>query len=126
MLISKLKALLAAFGAILLLILVQAFNSFACYKHGVGGFLYSLTLVGIAVSPGLAFLLTKNPLRTVVAVVFVLPYLVFAYYTDCLRPYTGGGASMVYITVVLFGFPSALIGSLFAGRILRKMGISVV
>jgi len=51
--------------------------------------------------------------------------LFLAYYTDCVRPYSGGGASMIYIAVLFWGTPSSLVGALVTGPVMRVLGISV-
>ena len=53
------------------------------------------------------------------------PWLVFAYYTDCVRPYQGGGASMIYVAVLLWGTPCAIVGALLTGPVMRLFGVSV-
>jgi hypothetical protein len=68
---------------------------------------------------------TANPLRAAFASAFFAPWLATAYYTDCVAVYHGGGTSMVYVIVLLWGVPSALLGALIAGPILRRFGVSV-
>jgi hypothetical protein len=50
---------------------------------------------------------------------------VLAYYTDCVRLYTGGEVSMIYVTVLLWGTPSAVLGALLTGPFLKVMKITV-
>ena len=102
---------------IALVILAQAFNSFACYKHDFGKFLEALGFVAFPMLPGIVALFTKSPYRAFGASVLFLPWLLFAYHTDCGSTNQGGGASMVYVAVVLWGFPCALIGALFTPKI---------
>ena len=104
--------------------LLQAFNSFACYDHDLLGYLGALGFIAIPMLPAVVALFTKNPLRAVVASLLFAPWLLFAYYTDCVRPYQGGGASMIYVGVLLYGLPCALIGALLAGPALRGIGIT--
>ena len=66
----------------------------------------------LPLAPALVSLVTSNPLRAVGACALLAPWLVFAYYTDCVRPYSGGGASMVYVAVLLWGTPSAILAHL--------------
>lgn len=124
--ISRRKARWIGLAAIGAVVLLQAFNSFACYHHGLNGFLSSTVFfVGIPLVPAFVSLVLPNPLRAVVACAFFAPWLLLAYYTDCVAPYEGGGASMIYVAVLLFGTVTSLIGSLIAGVLFRGLGIEV-
>lgn len=112
----------AAIGGVLLL---QAFNSFACYGHGFGEYLQSLAFLAIPLIPALVGLATLNPLRALGACLLFAPWLVLAYWTDCVRPYMGGGASMIYVAVLLWGTPSSLAGALLTGPVMRLAGVSL-
>ena len=107
------------------MLLLQAFNSFACYGHDLRGYLGALGFVAIPLLPAVFALFTKNPFRAVGAALLFAPWLLFAYYTDCVRPYQGGGASMIYVAVLMYGLPCALIGALLAGPVLRGLGITI-
>ena len=105
---------------------VQVFNSVACYHMTMGQLVGTwVFFVLIPLVPALVSLLTANPLRAVGACLFFVPWLVLAYYTDCIRPYAGGGASMIYVAVLVWGTPSAIVGTLVAGPVLRFAGIRV-
>lgn len=104
--------------------LLQAFNSFACYGHDLPGYLGALAFIAVPMAPALIVLFTKNPLRAIAASLLFAPWLAFAYYTDCIRPYQGGGASMIYVAVLMYGLPCTLAGALLGGPVLRGMGIS--
>ena len=99
-----------------LVILAQAFNSFTCYKHDLGKFLEALGFVAFPMLPGIVSLFTKSPYRALGASVLFLPWLLYAYHVDCGSPYQGGGASMIYVAVVLWGFPCALVGALISPK----------
>ena len=103
---------------------MQAFNSFSCYGHDMPAYLRALGFVAIPMAPALVAVITKNPLRAVAASLLFAPWLLFAYYTDCVRPYQGGGASMIYVAVVMYGLPCTLLGALFAGPALKGLGIT--
>jgi hypothetical protein len=126
MLISRRQALITGMTAIALVIALQAFNSVGCYRHT---FLTFVQVVGMFVLvpllPALVSLLTANPLRAVGACLLFAPWLVLAYYTDCVRPYQGGGASMIYVAVLMWGTPCAIIGALLTGPAMRLLGVSV-
>ena len=105
---------------------LQAFNGIVCYHMSPSQFFASWAIfILIPLVPALVSLLTANPLRAVGASVLFAPWLVFAYYTDCIRPYTGGGASMVYVAVLMWGTPSAIVGALVTGPVLRLVGVRV-
>ncbi len=126
MIVSRKLAISIGVVAVATILAQQAFNSFACYDHSLKSF---LAVVGIFVLvpllPALISLFTANPLRAVGACLLLSPWLWLAYYTDCVAPYTGGGASMVYIAVVLWGTPCSLIGALLTGPALRAFSVKV-
>jgi hypothetical protein len=127
MVISHTRAFCFGLLAICAVVAVAAFNSFACYKHDLDAFVSAnLMFVGPPLLPAIVCLALPNPLRAVGACALVIPWLVLAYYTDCVRPYTGGGASMIYVAVLLWGVPSAILGALITGPVTRMFNVSVV
>ena len=124
--LTRSKAIVLGLVSITGVALLETFNSLACYKHDFGHFLSAMLFIGIPMLPALVSLATGNPLRAVGASVFFAPWLVFAYYVDCIVPYQGGGASMVYVGVILWGFPSAAVGALMTGPVLRMFDVQVV
>lgn len=113
-------------AAIAAVIALQAFNSFVCYGNDFATFLMGLgVFLGIPLLAAVVSLFTANPLRAVGACVLFAPWLVFAYYTDCVRPYEGGGASMIYVAVLFWGTPCAILGALVTGPMMRLFGISI-
>jgi hypothetical protein len=126
MLISRRQALTTGMTAIALVIALQAFNSVGCYRHTLQTFVQVVGMfVLVPLLPALVSLLTANPLRAVGACLLFAPWLVLAYYTDCVRPYQGGGASMIYVAVLMWGTPCAIIGALLTGPAMRLLGVSV-
>jgi hypothetical protein len=126
MLISRRQALTTGMTAIALVIALQAFNSVGCYRHTLPTFVQVVGMfVLVPLLPALVSLLTANPLRAVGACLLFAPWLVLAYYTDCVRPYQGGGASMIYVAVLMWGTPCAIIGALLTGPAMRLLGMSV-
>lgn len=123
--ITRKRALQLGLAAIVGIVSMQAFNSFLCYGHGPVLFLLGLGFVLVPLLPALLVLPTSNPLRAVGACVLFAPWLVYAYYTDCIKPYAGGGASMVYVLVVTGGLPSAIVGALVTGPVMRMFGVYV-
>jgi len=126
MTLSRSAAFRAGVLAMIAVIALQTFNDVVCYHQNVSGYLEGLL---IFVSPALGIaavaLLTSNPLRAVGACVFFAPWLMLAYHTDCVAPSTGGGASMIYVVVLLWGVPSALIGTLVSGMLCKILGVEV-
>jgi hypothetical protein len=126
MVLSRTSAILAGLGAIAALVALQGFNSTVCYHLDLRQSVESLLFfVGPALAIAVFTLFTRNPLRAVGACCCFAPWLVLAYYTDCVRPYTGGGASMIYVAVLFWGVPSAALGALVAGPLLRRVGVTV-
>lgn len=126
MIVTKPRARLLAVLAILGVIALQGFNSFFCYQHDLAGFAMALAwFIAIPLVPAFVSLATANPLRAVGACVLFAPWLLLAYYTDCVQPYQGGGASMIYVAVLLWGSLSSLAGALLAGPLMRLLGIRV-
>ena len=125
--LSHKHAIVAGVTAIAAVLGLQAFNGFACYGMSIVQ-LVSATAIFVLVPllPALISIFTANPLRAVGACVLFAPWLAFAYYTDCVRPYSGGGASMIYVAVLLWGTPSAVIGALLTAPILRLANVRVV
>jgi hypothetical protein len=112
--------------AIVLVLLLQGFNSFACYKQDFKEYLLAIReFLLIPLLPALVSLCFPNALRAVGACLCLAPWLLLAYYTDCVKPYTGGGASMIYVAVLLYGTPSAILGALVTGPITRSLGIEI-
>jgi len=110
--ISRRKARWIGVAAIGVVLLLQSFNSFACYDHDFLTFLSATSVfVGIPLLPALVSLASPNPLRAVGSCALFAPWLLLTYYTDCVRPYSGGGASMVYVAVFMWGTLTSLIGA---------------
>ena len=123
--IPKAAALRAGLLATTFIVGLQLFNGFACYSLSLGYHLAALGLVVFAFLPGLASLLTKNPLRAVGAALLFAPWLALAYYTDCVLPPKGPASSMSYLVVVVYGLPSAAIGALVTSPLLRLLHVNV-
>ena len=124
--IRRSQATASGILAIATVILVQAFNSVACYNHTFTDFIVVLAwFVAIPLVPAFIALATANPLRAVASSAFFVPWLIFAYVVDCVMPYTGGGASMIYVAVLLWGTPSAIVGALLGGPLSRLLGLEV-
>lgn len=123
---TRRSAILVGLAAIASVVLLQAFSSTSCYEHDLASF---LQVTGFFLVPALLIatvcLFTANPLRAVGSCLLFAPWLVFAYYTDCIRPYEGGGASMVYVLVLLLGTPCALLGAVITGPVMRLFNLSI-
>lgn len=104
---------------------LQVFNGVACYRLSIGFHILAMALVCVAFLPGLASLLSKNPLRTIGAAVCFTPWLLYAYYTDCVLPPRGPASSMTYLAVLVYGFPTAALGAWATALILSALHLRV-
>jgi hypothetical protein len=126
MIVSRRTAQWIGAASIAVVVALQSFNGVACYHQTLADFILAFAIfVAPAVVVALVALFTSNPLRAAVASACFAPWLVTAYYSDCVLPYRGGGASMVYVVVLLYGLPCALLGVFIAGPLLRRLGVSV-
>lgn len=123
--LTRTKALMLGIGSIVGVALLEIFNCIACYKLSLNEAFATFDLVAIPMVPAVVALFLPNPLRAVGASAFFAPWLLLAFFVDCVLPYQGGGASMIYVSVVLFGTPSAILGALLAGPVFRKMNVIV-
>jgi hypothetical protein len=64
-------------------------------------------------------------METAAACLLIAPWLIFAWYIDCVKPYAGGGASLAYVTVLLYGTPGAILGALLTPWLCKKLGLRV-
>jgi len=125
--LTRAKARLVGCAAVGGILLLQAVNSFRCYDQDFTTYLKAVMIfLGAPLLPALLSIGLLNPLRAVGACALIAPWLVLAYYIDCVRPYSGGGASMIYIAVLLYGTPSSIVGALIAPWLMRWVGIQVV
>jgi hypothetical protein len=122
---SRAHATRIGLASVLGVIVLQLFNSFTCYGHTIEQALTGVAFIAVPMVPAIVSLALPNPLRAVGASAAFAPWLVLAYVTDCVVPYTGGGASMIYVAVVLWGTPCAIVGALLAGPLTRRMGIVI-
>lgn len=126
MVITRRNARWVGVAAICGVLLLQTFNSFVCYKHDFVMFITATVFfVGVPLLPAIISLAMPNPLRAVGACVLFAPWLLLAYYTDCVLPYTGGGASMIYVAVFLWGTVTSSIGALISNPITKALGIEI-
>lgn len=113
-------------GAVCAVFALQAFNGFSCYQQDVVTFLWSTPLfVGFPLLPAFAALWQRKPLGAVGACALFAPWLLMAYYEDCIRPYSGGGASMTYVAVQFYGVLSSMLGAYITKPLTRLLGIQV-
>jgi len=124
--ISNRKAVYLGFLSILIAISFQLFNDFACYKKSIFEAVIFLWFPAIPLIPAMVSLKSRNPLRAITSSLCVVPFYLMAYYIDCLQPYKGGGASMVYVVVIMYGTPVALAGTLIADLICRVFNIKII
>jgi hypothetical protein len=123
--ISRTTALTVGLLATAAIAGLQLFNGFACYELSLGYHLAALALVALAFLPGIVCLASKNPLRTAGAALLFAPWLVIAFYIDCVVPPKGPASSMSYLMVVVYGFLSSAIGALITAPALRLLRVEV-
>lgn len=123
--ISRASAFRIGLFSLAVVVGLELFNGMVCYHHSLRSQLVSFGFVAVGFLPGIVTLWSKNPLRTAGAALLFAPWLVIAYYTDCVRPYQGGGASMIYIAVVMYGLPCAAIGAFLTEPVLRLLRVTV-
>jgi hypothetical protein len=115
----KLKTL--AWLSIALAICFQLFNDVACYEKSISEIALWFWFPLIPLVPAITFARQDKPVNAIAAALVIIPFYLFAYYADCVMPYEGGGASMVYVIVVMFGTPVAIISGLLTGYIARRI-----
>lgn len=114
-------------AAIAGVVLLHTVIGFGCYRQDLGMFIMGvLYFLLIPLLPAVLALLRSNPLGAVGACLFVVPWILFAYYIDCVKPYAGGGASLAYVAVILYGTPGAIFGALVTPWLTRKAGLQVI
>jgi hypothetical protein len=123
--ISHEKAVYAGVIFILIAIGFQLFNDFACYKKSIVEALLFLWFPAIPLITAIASLKSKNPLRAIPSSLSVIPFYLMAYNTDCVQPYKGGGASMIYVVVIMYGTPVAFVCAFIADGICRLFNIRI-
>jgi hypothetical protein len=120
--LSRGRAARVGAASIGIVVVIQVFSSVACYKHDLEGMLVGLACIAIPMLPAIISLVLPNPLRAVGASVVFVPWLVCAYVIDCVLPYSGGGASMSYVAVVILGTPCAILGAVVAAPVAKQLG----
>ena len=112
--ISYRTALLSSLLGLALVVAMQAYSGLTCYAQTWDVLLMSMGMfVLIPVIPALIALFTRNPLSALGGFLAFLPWLIYAYYVDCMLPQTGaGGASLIYGVVFLYGAASCVVGVL--------------
>ena len=126
MVVIRKRAIQLGIAAICGIVVLHAVNTFGCNSASSGSFVASFAIfVFPPLIPAILSLASANPLRSVGASLFLAPWLLLAYYVDCVQPYSGGGASMIYVAILFWGTPSAILGALVTGPILRMVGIQL-
>lgn len=113
--------------AIASILLLQAFIGFGCYGQDLLMFITGIAwFLAIPLLPAVLSLLRANPLGAVGACLLIAPWMLFAYYIDCVKPYAGGGASLAYVAVLLYGTPGSILGALLTPWLCGKLGLHVI
>ncbi len=111
----------------LLVVAAHGLYSIGCHKSGFSGFLTAgLFFDGVPmVLPILSYFL-KNYFVATIGAFGVLPWIGYAFYVDCIMPYQGGGASMMYVAIIFWGTPSAICGMLVAWLVEKAKMVEIV
>jgi hypothetical protein len=108
-------------------VMLHAVIGFGCYRQDLGMFITgALYFLMIPLLPAVFALCRANPLGAVGACLMVAPWMLFAYHIDCVKPYTGGGASLAYVAVILYGTPGAILGALVTPWFTSKAGLQII
>ena len=124
--ITKRKAIFVGLTSIIVALGFQVFNDVSCYKYELMDSLSGIWFPAIPLLPAVISLFTRNPLRAVGASAIVIPFYLMAYIADCTQPNQGGGASMIYVAVIMFGLPLATVMALITGSICQSVGIEII
>ena len=126
--ISYRTALLSSLLGLALVVAMQAYSGLTCYEQTWDVLLTNIGIfVMVPLIPAFIALFTRNPLSALGGFLAFLPWLIYAYYVDCMTPHTGsGGASLIYVVVFLYGAASCLIGVLFVAVLMWLMQAKVV
>ncbi len=119
------KARLIGLTAIAAVVVIQLLSSIFCYQNDLSQLAFSFMMIAVPFSPALIWILSPNPLLTVGGAALFIPWLVLAFTVDCILPYAGGGASMMYVAVVIWGFPSTILGMILAKLAMKYFNISI-
>lgn len=126
MILTRTCALWIGVAAIVGTMLLHAMIGFGCYRQDLGMFITgALYFLATPLLPAVLALLRANPLGAVGACLLIAPWMLFAWYIDCVKPYAGGGASLAYVAVLLYGTPGALLGALLTPWLLDKLGLRI-
>lgn len=119
---SASRSVIFAWISIGLAIGCQLFNDLCCYEKTLLESLIWMWFTLIPVVPAAFFMFAKKPIAAIGAALVVIPFYAMAYYSDCILPYQGGGASMVYVIVIMFGTPVAIATGLLSHFLAAKFG----
>lgn len=123
--VTRVQARRAASLAIAVTAGLEVLSGAVCGHRDAESQAIGLLFLLVPLSPALVALFTPNPLSSVAAAVPVAGWIVYAFYFECIRPYRGGGASMVYLGVWFYGFMSAVAAALVSIPLMRHLGVRV-
>ena len=93
---------------------------FACETDGLE-LMVLLVATGVLLIPAFLWLRASSAGGVFGACCGLLPWLVWEIYIDCVAPYRGGGASMAYVAVFLWGIPSSVVCGVLFEHLQRKV-----
>ena len=102
MALSRKAAERIGFAAVAAALASAVFVRFGCFGFdSPWAILADLLVFGPSLLIGVACVSTSNPLRAVGASAGFIFASSFAYYTECIRPYEGGGASFIGLVLIV-------------------------
>jgi hypothetical protein len=123
--VPKSTAIKLGVAAIASIAIFQAVISFGCHHESLYNYLMTMIFVAIPMMPAIFTVKSRNPLYAVGASAFFAPWLIYVYYSSCISPAASGGASMIYVAVLLWGIPTTLIGIVISSYVLNSLKITV-
>lgn len=114
-----------AWSAILIALCIPLYSNLTCYEKTVIETLVALAFQAIPLIPAFIAIFSPNPLKAIGPSIIAAIFYLFAHNVDCVQSYEGGGASMIYVVVIMYGLPLAFIASWITGVICNSTGIVV-
>ncbi len=105
-------------AAVTSIVCVQLYFELA---HCKGGDPLAKIIVGaIVLAPTVLFTFISWPRAAVVSGVVTVVPVIWAYRIECVLPYSGGGASMAFVPVMMFAVPAAFVVGMIVELAVRK------
>jgi hypothetical protein len=96
---------------------VFALQAYFAAAHCHASVLALWEATAISLLPAIVFVPFRRYLSSVVAIITITAFFLWANYQECIKPYAGGGAAMAYLVVFLYGIPLSLVAGLLFVRV---------